>query len=595
MNNQTKEINRKAIVVLPFANMSNDPENEYFSDGITEEIINALTKIQGLKVIARTSAFAFKGKNMDVRKIGAQLEVTNVLEGSIRRIHNRVRITAQLINAEDGMHLWSRNFDRELADIFALQDEISLLIANQIRENFGHLDIDEHLVNKETDSISAYEYFLKGRFHQLQWDGDSLKKATRYYEKSVEQDPTYARSYYGAVQSYGLLAAWGYMPQTEGFEKAILNFLKARELDTSSAEYSMCYVGQSFWQMWDFQATFDQLNKILETHPFHGDSLEAMGELMLCHGKFAEAERYIKKALSVDPLSANHHYTLGNLAYYQKDFEKALFYAEQAMVYRTDFSLALILKANCLIWLNEEEKFLDFHAKNQRPELEKLLFQVINTQDYEPTPDILESWLSSDEDLSQLIPHELYILANTKYTGQAITLLKKYIDARRGQVLNYRQEPLLQRLHGIPEFEDLHQSNLQVPDNIDGDKKSTKKEVDNRLLSTQKEVLETFMEEERPYLNPQLSLTLLAESIDLHPNQLSYLINEFVGKNFNEYVNSYRLEVFKEKAVDPANQHLTLLGLAYESGFNSKTSFNVFFKKVIGKTPRAWVKSQASA
>lgn len=316
---------------------------------------------------------------------------------------------------------------------------------------------------------------------------------------------------------------------------------------------------------------------------------------MLCHGKFTEGERYIKKALSVDPLSANHHYTLGNLAYYQKDFEKALSYAEQALVYRTDFPLAFILKANCLIWLNEEEKFLDFHTKNQRPELEKLLFQVINAQDYEPTPDILESWLSSDEDLSQLIPHELYILANTKYTGQAITLLKKYIDARRGQVINYRQEPLLQRLHGIPEFEDLHQSNLQIPDSIDGDKKSTKKEMDNRLLSTQKEILETFMEEERPYLNPQLSLTLLAESIDLHPNQLSYLINEFVGKNFNEYVNSYRLEVFKEKAVDPANQHLTLLGLAYESGFNSKTAFNVFFKKVNGMTPRAWVKSQASA
>lgn len=595
MNNHTKEINRKAIVVLPFVNMSTDPENEYFSDGITEEIINALTKIQGLKVIARTSSFAFKGKNMDVRKIGAQLEVTNVLEGSIRKVQDRVRITAQLINAEDGMHLWSRNFDRELKDIFALQDEISLLIANQIRENFGHLEIDEHLVEKETESISAYEYFLKGRYHQLKWDSDSLKKATTYYEKSVDQDPTYARSYYGAVQSYGLLAAWGYMPQEEGFEKAILNFLKARELDTSSADYSMCYVGQSFWQMWDFKATFDQLNKLLETHPFHGDSLEAMGELMLCHGKFEEGEKYIKKALSVDPLSANHHYTLGNLAYYQKNFKKALSYAHQALTFRTDFPLALILKANCLIWLNEEEKFLEFYIKYRRPALEKLLFQVINDKEYHLTPELLASWLSSDEDPSQLIPYQLYILANTKHTDQALALLKKYIDAKRGQIINYRQEPFLEPLHTETEFQNLYQSNLEITTSTTVDKKSNRKDVDDQLLAAQKKDLETFMKTERPYLNPQLSLTLLAESIDLHPNQLSYLINEFVGKNFNEYVNSYRLEVFKEKAVDPANQHLTLLGLAYESGFNSKTAFNVFFKKVIGMTPRAWVKAQASA
>ena len=131
----------KSIVVLPFVNMSADPENEYFSDGITEEIINALTQIQGLKVIARTSAFTFKNQQIDVRLIGKQLGVSTILEGSVRKAGKRVRITTQLINAEDGSHIWSRNFDRELSDIFVLQDEVSLLIADQIRENYGHLEL----------------------------------------------------------------------------------------------------------------------------------------------------------------------------------------------------------------------------------------------------------------------------------------------------------------------------------------------------------------------------------------------------------------------------------------------------------------------
>jgi len=136
----------KSIVVLPFVNMSADPENEYFSDGITEEIINALTTVKGLKVIARTSSFAFKNKNIDVRTIGDQLGVSTVLEGSVRKAKNRVRITVQLVSTIDGTHFWSKNFDRALEDIFALQDEISLRIADQIRENFGHLTIQDHLI-----------------------------------------------------------------------------------------------------------------------------------------------------------------------------------------------------------------------------------------------------------------------------------------------------------------------------------------------------------------------------------------------------------------------------------------------------------------
>src|SRR5678810_9742 len=165
LKGKTKQpVNR--LAVLPFVNMSADPENEYFSDGITEELLNAFTKVDGLQITSRTSAFAFKGKNTDVRDIGIQLNVDRVLEGSVRKAGNRVRITAQLINAADGYHIWSETYDRDLTDIFEVQDEISTIIMNKCRENLTAKEHEEKLVKIPTPNIEAYTLFLKGlHFH----------------------------------------------------------------------------------------------------------------------------------------------------------------------------------------------------------------------------------------------------------------------------------------------------------------------------------------------------------------------------------------------------------------------------------------------
>src|SRR5678809_943034 len=152
------------LAVLPFVNMSADPENEYFSDGITEELLNAFTKLDGLQITSRTSAFAFKGKNTDIRDIGIQLNVDRVLEGSVRKAGNRVRITAQLINAADGYHIWSETYDRDLTDIFKVQDEISKIIANRLRVDLTPAFRDEVIVKPPTKNMEAYSLFLKGKY-----------------------------------------------------------------------------------------------------------------------------------------------------------------------------------------------------------------------------------------------------------------------------------------------------------------------------------------------------------------------------------------------------------------------------------------------
>ena len=589
-NHSARANKRKSIAVLPFVNMSGEADNEYFSDGITEEIINALTKISGLKVIARTSSFAFKGKNSDVREIAEQLGVSSVLEGSVRRVKNRVRVTAQLINSEDGTHFWSKNFDRELTDIFELQDEISLLIANQIRENFGHFDIQEHLVNSTTKNMKAYELDLKGRYHQLRWDADSIYEATKFYEAAVAEDPKFARAYYGLVQSYGLLAAWAYMPAEEGFNKAFLNLMIAQDLDKTLPEYGQSYIGKTFWMDWDFQATYDQLTETLQLHPRYAEALEAMGELFLLHGNYTQAEKYIKKALDFDPVSANHHYTLANINYYRKQFEKALALVEKALYINTDFVLAYELKVLCLIGLNRRREFDEFVSSHENAELKTLLFEVIDEGKQSLSPEIIDTWQNAAENKGQLIPYELYILANSDYKKEAFALLKKYIAQKRGQIINYRVDPLLEPLQEFEEFHHLHTSNFHfAEDKKEAGQNSTSKNIHGELEALMQKLL-NFIEAQKPYLDAQLSLGSLAEKLDLHPNKLSYLINEKTKMNFNEFINQFRLAHFKEIAVDEKNAHITILGLAYESGFNSKTVFNAYFKKMEDTTPGNWLK-----
>lgn len=581
----------KSIAVLPFVNMSSDSNNEYFSDGMTEEIINALTEVEDLKVIARTSVFAFKGKNLDVREIASQLGVSTILEGSVRKYGSKIRITAQLINALEGTHIWSKNFDRDLEDIFKIQDEISLLITDSIRENYGHIEIQEHLVKRPTNSVKAYEYFLKGRFQQLKWDPESIRKAIDFYNLAIENDSRYARAYYANLQCYGLLAAWGYMNPDEGLQKAILNFQKAQEIDTKLPEYYMSFIGKYFWGEWKFKVTYEQIKESLELHPSYSDALEAMTELYIANGFFKEAEEYIKKALDTDPLSANHHYTLANINYMQKKYTEAIPLLEKASHINPDLLLAVKLKAMCLIMLKKKDELISYIQNLMNSDLILLLYEYYHDEKSELDSNLLDKWENAVEARDQLVPYELFIMANSNHKNEALNLLKKYVDLKRGQIINYRFEPFLEPLHKFEEFHNLHKSDLKYEDLELPNKPEKPAKFDSHELIESFNNLLEHIRNEKLFLNANLSLNSLAESVNLHPNKLSFIINDQTGKNFNEFINNFRLEYFKTIAKSKEFGNMTILGLAYESGFNSKTVFNAYFKKVEGITPGAWMKS----
>ena len=312
--------NEKSIAVLPLENLSSDPENEYFSDGMTEEIINALSKIDNLKVTARTSSFVFKGVKKDVRQIGDELGVFLVLEGSVRKSGNSVRITTQLIQTDNGFHVWSENFDRKLDDIFALQDEISLLIAEKIRETYGHLSINSHLVKAHTSSVEAYNVYLKARFNHLRWDRQGIQKAIELYSRSIELDPKYADPYFGLAYCFAMTGSWRQEPELLDLAEQHIN--QGFQLDDQSMLGYYARATLSFWGQWDFQKAQENYVKAIQLNPKYTEAEEGLIELYIAVGDFDNALKHVNQILIINPLSANHFFTKANIFYLKHDFKQ---------------------------------------------------------------------------------------------------------------------------------------------------------------------------------------------------------------------------------------------------------------------------------
>ena len=590
-------LSNKSIVVLPFVNMSTDPENEYFSDGITEEIINALTTVKGLKVIARTSSFTFKNKNIDVRTIGEQLGVSTVLEGSVRKAKNRVRITAQLVSTNDGTHFWSKNFDRDLEDIFAVQDEISLHIADKIRENFGHLNIQEHLIEAPTQNIEAYDLYLKGRFEHLKWDGQGIRNAVNFYEKSVKIDPLFALPYFGLAFSYAMFGSWGN-------NRTILklsedNLSKGFKLDKQSFVGYFSKGELSFWGYWDFINAHKSFQKALQLNPSYTEAEECLCELYTAVGYFEKALWHADNILRINPLSPNHYFTKANIHYLKEDYTKALGCIETSLSINPGFTHSIALKQLCLILTKDYLKLNDFLDKTplaERPEECKVLYKLVHP-DEKINVDISRVGLMVKEDFgAALFPWQLFLLVHLGKHEMALNFLEENIKIRTGQIINFMNIPLLKPLHKYQRFQDLVQVVFReelLPSNPEQQIQLTtsKALLSDAEIDIALEIIEKGMNEEKWFRNPTLSLRELANSMNISSNKLSWLLNERMGQNFNEYINNFRLEHFKVNALNPANSHLTLLGLAYESGFSSKSVFNGYFKKTEGMTPKAWLKA----
>src|SRR6266567_8554093 len=292
----------KSVAVLPFVNMSPDKENEYLSDGITEDLCTALSQIKGLHVPARTSSFVFKGKTEDIRKIGEQLNVGTALEGSVSKAGNKLRISAQLINVADGFHLWAANYDREMTDILEIRSDISRRVVEALKVQLG-VQETERLARKPTEITEAYEVYLLGRYELNKFTEAGFTNAVMHFKRAMAMDPSFALATAGLAEAYNMLGYWNYLPPKGAFPEAKKAAEQALELDPALAEAHMALAYSRFQYEWKFEEAEMEFKEAIRLNPSSVDARLGFCEYLFDLGRAQDAHEQLERAKELDPLS----------------------------------------------------------------------------------------------------------------------------------------------------------------------------------------------------------------------------------------------------------------------------------------------------
>lgn len=330
--NPFRKAREMSIVVLPFRDLSGNPENQYFADGIMEDILNSLCKISNMRVISRTTSEHFRNTGLTTGEIARRLNTGNVLEGSVRRDGNRVRVTVQLIDGYKESHLWSETYDRTLTDMLGLQDEIARQVAVKLN---AVITSDESIliVSQPTLNLKAWDYFLKARFlshrandaHRLDMDKDGLITSIRYYELAIAEDTAFAEAYAGLANVWYTLSAWGfYKPYYEGIAKAVENFTRALELDPDCAEARTL---KGVWLAYperNFDEANAELRAALELNPDHAAAHQGYAQILMITGPIEEARRHVDRAVELEPYFWVVHNLSSWIYYFEEEYEKGI-------------------------------------------------------------------------------------------------------------------------------------------------------------------------------------------------------------------------------------------------------------------------------
>jgi serine/threonine protein kinase len=328
-----------SLAVLPFTNMSADKENEYFCDGLSEEIINVLSHIRELRVVARTSAFAFKGKEIDVRQVGEKLNVGAVLEGSVRKSGQRLRITAQLVNVEDGYHLWSGQFDREMKDIFDIQEEISLTIVDHLKLKLLKGE-KEKILKRYTEDHEAYDYYLKGCYFWNRRYEKGMQRGLQYFQKAIEKDPGYALPYVGIADTFGTLGLFSFMPPHQAYSRAKAAAKKALEIDPELAEAYASIGWIAMWYDWDWPAAERHFLKAIQMKPDYAIAHNWYGNCLWCTGRFDESIQEKQEARELEPLEPVNPTQVGLALHMARRFDESIGELRKVIESDPEFSIA---------------------------------------------------------------------------------------------------------------------------------------------------------------------------------------------------------------------------------------------------------------
>jgi TolB-like protein/Tfp pilus assembly protein PilF len=447
---------KNSIAVLPFKNMSADPEQEYFCEGLSEELINALTQIKDLRVVARTSAFSFKDKDIDIREIGRKLNVETVLEGSVRKAGNRLRITAQLINVADGYHLWSERFDRELADVFDIQDEISLAITEKLKLKLLGEE-KERLVKRYTDDVEAYHIYLKGLYFRQKLTGDYIEKSIEHFNQAIDKDPKNALVWAGLAYAHMVSTFYGDQSPIDAYPLAKKAVLRALKLDNQIAEAYETQAAINAYMEWDWESAKANIDRAEGLNPGYAWVYFHRGSILMYLAEYEEGIRNFKKALELDPLNMAFNRNLGCMYFRAGQIEHAVETLQRTIEMDPDFPFTHLCLAYIYIQKSlYREALTELQKENYLPKgfLEPHFGIVHNLMGRRDKAQKILDELVARSEKEYISPYGLALLYFALGENDLGFLsLEKAYDARDGWMAQIKIDFLLDSVRSDPRFE----------------------------------------------------------------------------------------------------------------------------------------------
>jgi len=339
---------KPSIAVLPFADLSPQKDQEYFCDGMTDEISAKLSRLKNWKVISRTSVMRYKSTDKDIKQIGQELEVATILEGSVRKEKDNIRLIATLINIADSSQIWSETYDQKLKSVFVIQNDIAEKIAKALKIQLSSED-KELLQKKPTENLEAYNLYLQGRWFWNKRTDEGLKKAIEYFDQVIEVDSNYAQAYAGLADSYTLLSEYGSLPPKQAFPKAKAAALKALEIDDTIAESytSLAYI--KFLFDWDWAGAEELFKRAIELNPSYATAPQWYSFLLLVTGRFDESVAMARGALKSDPLSLILNSAVGLRLYFARRYDESIEEELKTLEMEADFIPALTILGNAYV------------------------------------------------------------------------------------------------------------------------------------------------------------------------------------------------------------------------------------------------------
>lgn len=594
-------ISRFSIAVLPFQEIGSGKE-KYLGSTIPLEIINSLSRYSEIQVTSSYSSFRFNEPSLKLKEISLQLRVSYILYGTIYAEQEKTSINLELFSARDGFIVWSESWKKDIEEIFELEPELADKIALTINDKIASYSTTDPYYPQNNKALNHY---LKAQYYLTQLDSTRWKDIIKSFELSISLDPKFSKPMIGLCHCYTWLSSIGQVDSVTARKRIDTLIEELLELSPEISDIYQLKADKEFWLEWKVLQSVHNLKRSLELKPNNSTALVMKGLVNASLGNIECAFQSLFQAERIDPFSENVKYCIGLLYHYAGDSQKARDYIQANLEVSPNWLAPYLTLVEIMCSTGDVDEIPPFIEKNKNvPGFESMVPVLMGL--YAGKKANQEEARHRLKEISQILLNEEISNAPMQYYAGLINLMigektEAYYWLEKG--LNARSTPFLfihidhawDELRSEEKFNTLVNISLPHPARTEPTveaAKYKKASLQHETLEKIKKGLERLMEEEKIYLNSRLSLPDVAELCEVSNNQLSQYLNAYTGKCFSDYINHFRLAYFHESAGKDEFQHLSILGLAYESGFNSKTTFNTFFKRETGVTPKEYLAGQ---